>query len=157
MPASGSLPGLPFGISQLHVYELRQRNATGICIRAVTTTLGGGQAILFLCQYPHQSTGVAARMASLATAFTWRPLSMRPRMATDREKEWALKASRFIKAEVKRAGIAYAELARRLNEHGLEETEGGIAAKLARGSFAVTFWLACLTVLGIATIALEDL
>jgi hypothetical protein len=78
-------------------------------------------------------------------------------MMTEREKEWALKASRFIKAEVKRAGITYAELARRLNEHGLEETEGGIAAKLARGSFAVTFWLACLAVLELKETTLADL
>jgi hypothetical protein len=76
---------------------------------------------------------------------------------TDREKEWALKASRFIKAEVKRAGITYAELAKRLNEHGMEETEGSIGAKLARGTFAVTFWLACLAVLELGETTLEDL
>ena len=43
---------------------------------------------------------------------------------TDREREWAQRVSRFIKAELKRVGVSYKELARRLNEHGLEETEG---------------------------------
>lgn len=76
---------------------------------------------------------------------------------TEREKEWAGKASRFIKAELKRAGLTYAELAERLNKHGLEETEGSVGAKLARGTFSATFLLACLAVLGIATLALEDL
>lgn len=76
---------------------------------------------------------------------------------TEREKEWATKASRFLKAELKRAGITYAQLADRLNEHGMEETEGSVGAKLARGTFAVTFFLACLAVLGLTGVDLADL
>jgi urease accessory protein UreF len=76
---------------------------------------------------------------------------------TDREKEWAGKASRFIKAEVKRAGIGYRELADRLNKHGLQETEDSIASKLARGTFAVTFFLATLNALELEGVRLEDL
>jgi len=74
-----------------------------------------------------------------------------------KEKEYADKVRRFLKAELKRADVSYAELARRLNEHGLEETEVGIASKLARGTFSATFLLACLAVLGIAALALADL
>ena len=76
---------------------------------------------------------------------------------TEREKEWAVRASRFIKAELKRAGVGYKELARRLNEHGLQETEDLISAKLARGSFAVTFFLAVLAVLELEVVRLEDI
>lgn len=76
---------------------------------------------------------------------------------TEREKEWALKASRYIKAELKRAGITYAELAEKLNAHGMEETEGSVGAKLARGTFSVTFFLAVLTVLGIEAVTLAAL
>jgi len=76
---------------------------------------------------------------------------------TDKEKEWAGKVSRFIKAELKRAGISYKELARRLNEHGLQETEDSITSKLGRGTFAVTFLLATLTVLEMEGVRLEDL
>jgi hypothetical protein len=77
---------------------------------------------------------------------------------SDREREWADRARRFIKAELKRADVTYAELAKRLREHGIDgETEGSVTAKLARGTFSVTFFLACLAVLGIATLALEDL
>lgn len=79
-------------------------------------------------------------------------------MATlDREKEWGIKASRFLKAELKRAGIGYKELAERLNAHGLEETETAIAGKLSRGTFAVSFFLACLHVLELEGVALADL
>jgi len=76
---------------------------------------------------------------------------------TEREKEWADKASRFIKAELKRAGITYAQLAEKLNEHGLQETEGGVGAKLARGTFSATWLLAVLAVLGITALVLADL
>jgi len=76
---------------------------------------------------------------------------------TDREKEWAGKASRFIKAETKRAGIGYKELAERLNKHGLQETEDSISSKLARGTFSVTFFLAVLTVLEIEALQIADL
>jgi len=76
---------------------------------------------------------------------------------TDKEKEWGDKASRFLKAELKRAKIGYKELAQRLNAHGLEETETSITGKLARGAFAVSFFLACLTVLEISGVSLEDL
>jgi DNA (cytosine-5)-methyltransferase 1 len=76
---------------------------------------------------------------------------------TEREKEWADKATRFIKAELKRAGIGYRELTERLNAHGMEETEGGIAAKLARGSFSATFLLAVLAVLELEGVTLSDL
>jgi hypothetical protein len=76
---------------------------------------------------------------------------------TDREKEWGNKASRFLKAELKRAGLGYKELAERLNKHGLEETETSITGKLARGSFATSFFLACLAALELDGVRLEDI
>jgi hypothetical protein len=76
---------------------------------------------------------------------------------TDKEREWGAKASRFIKAELKRADIGYKELAERLNVHGLEETETSITGKLARGTFAASFFLACLTVLERDGVKLEEI
>lgn len=76
---------------------------------------------------------------------------------TPREKEWASKTSRFLKAELKRADVGYKELADRLKAHGLEETEAGIASKLSRGTFSATFMLACLAVLELEGVMLEDL
>ena len=76
---------------------------------------------------------------------------------TEREKEWGGKASRFLKAELKRAGVGYKELTERLNRHGLQETETSITGKLARGTFAASFFLACLTVLEMEGVRLDDL
>lgn len=74
-----------------------------------------------------------------------------------REKEWAARARRYVKAELKRAEVSYAELARRLKEHGLEETESSITAKLNRGTFAATFFLATMKAIGRENVNLADL
>ena len=73
-----------------------------------------------------------------------------------REREWADRARRYVKAELKRAEVSYAELARRLKNHGLEETEASITAKLNRGTFAATFFLATMKVIGRETVNLDE-
>ena len=74
------------------------------------------------------------------------------------EQELAERASRFLKAELKRADVTYEELAQRLKKHGLpNETQDSIKAKLKRGTFAATFLLACLAALELEGIDLEDL
>jgi hypothetical protein len=74
------------------------------------------------------------------------------------EDEIAERVSRFIKAELKRADVTYEELAKRLKKHGLpDETADSIKAKLKRGTFAATFFLACLAALELGGVALEDI
>lgn len=74
------------------------------------------------------------------------------------EQAWADRARRFLKAEMKRAEVTYAELAKRLSEkHGLDETENSVTSKLARGTFPATFFLATLDVLGLERVELDSL
>ena len=73
------------------------------------------------------------------------------------EKELAGRVARFLKAEMKRAGVTYAELAKRLEALGLHETEASITSKLARGTFAATFMLAVLAALELEGLRLADL
>jgi hypothetical protein len=74
------------------------------------------------------------------------------------EAELAERASRFLKAELKRAGVTYEQLAERLKEHGLPgESENSIKAKLKRGTFAATFFLACLAALELGHVALDEI
>jgi Domain of unknown function (DUF6471) len=75
----------------------------------------------------------------------------------DKEREYADRLRRFLKAELKRAEVSYKELADRLTAHGLAETESGIASKMARGTFSATFLIACLAVLDLNGIRLEDI
>jgi hypothetical protein len=74
------------------------------------------------------------------------------------EAEIAERVARFIKAELKRAGVTYDELAERLKEHGLDaETRHSIAAKLKRGTFSATFLLAVMAAIGREHVSLADL
>jgi len=49
------------------------------------------------------------------------------------------------------------ELAERLKEHGLEETEASITAKLNRGTFGVIFFLATMQAIGRNNIKVEGI
>ena len=74
------------------------------------------------------------------------------------EKELAARASRFLKAELKRADMTYAQLAEKLKEHGINsETEASIKSKLARGTFAATFLIGVIAALELEGVRLEDL
>ena len=74
------------------------------------------------------------------------------------EAELAERASRFLKAELKRADMTYEELALKLKAHGLPgETLDSIKSKLKRGTFAATFFLAVIAALELEGVRLEDI
>ncbi len=69
--------------------------------------------------------------------------------------EWANLAKRILKSELKRADVGYAELAKRLTEMGLSETEGSITVKINRGGFPAWFLFAVMRAIGAHTLRLE--
>lgn len=74
------------------------------------------------------------------------------------EEEWAERAAAFLKHKLKDCEVTYAELAARLKRHGFKgETEASITNKLARGTFAATWFLACLAALELDGVALEEI
>jgi hypothetical protein len=54
-------------------------------------------------------------------------------------------------------GYHLCRLAKRLKKHGLKETEAGITMKLKRGTFAATFFLACLAAMELEGVVLEEI
>jgi len=76
--------------------------------------------------------------------------------AEPENRQWTDRVRRYVKAELKREEVGYAELARRLKNQGLEETEASITAKLNRGTFAATFFLATMKAIGREQISLTD-
>jgi hypothetical protein len=72
------------------------------------------------------------------------------------EQEWGERAARFLKGELKKADMTYEDLAKKLKKHGLTESKISIASKLSRGTFAATFFLACLAAMEIEGLRLED-
>ncbi|MDZ4775624.1 MAG: DUF6471 domain-containing protein [Alphaproteobacteria bacterium] len=74
------------------------------------------------------------------------------------EAEIAERAARFLKAELKRAGVTYEALVELLKEHGHpEETVASVKNKLARGTFPATFFLATVAALGISNVDMETI
>ncbi len=69
--------------------------------------------------------------------------------------EWANHAKRQLKAELKRADVSYAELARRLTEIGLPESEGSVTVKINRGAFPAWFLFAVMKAIGVQTLRLD--
>jgi virulence-associated protein VapD len=73
------------------------------------------------------------------------------------EKEWAERAARHLKAELKRADLTYDQLAEKLKKHGFKETKASIANKLARSTLTAAFFLACLAAMELEGVILEDI
>lgn len=74
----------------------------------------------------------------------------------DARDEWAERAKRMLKAELKLAGVGYDELARRLSEMGLHETVGSITVKVNRGAFPAWFMLAVMKAIGSRGLRFND-
>jgi virulence-associated protein VapD len=73
------------------------------------------------------------------------------------EQEWAERAARHVKAELKRANLTYEDLADRMKKHGFKETKASIASKLSRATLPAHFFLAALVAIGCASVTLEDI
>lgn len=68
---------------------------------------------------------------------------------------WENKVKGLLKAELKRKGVTYQELAAKLAAVGVSETPENIANKISRGKFSAVFLLQCLSVIGAVTIRLD--
>lgn len=72
-----------------------------------------------------------------------------------REDVWAERAKNLLKAELKRRGVGYRELAEKLTAQGTPETERNLANKISRGGFTAAFLIQCLTAIGSNTLRLD--
>lgn len=70
--------------------------------------------------------------------------------------DWPKKVKGILKAELKRRHVGYRELAEKLGEAGIEESERNIANKIARGSFTAVFFVQCLRAIGCHTVHLDE-
>lgn len=70
--------------------------------------------------------------------------------------DWTARAKNLLKAELKRRGVSYRELAEKLTAMGIPESERNIANKISRGGFTGAFMLQCLAAVGATTIRLDD-
>lgn len=78
-----------------------------------------------------------------------------PKMSAQPYEAWEHAAKELIEAEMLRRGIRYKQLARLLNDIGIEESPEQINRKVTRKRFSAAFLLACLRAMGVKTISLE--
>lgn len=60
------------------------------------------------------------------------------------------RAKNLLRAELKRNGLGYKELADRLSGLGVTENDRNLANKISRGSFTAAFFLACMEAIGVS-------
>lgn len=73
-----------------------------------------------------------------------------------REDVWAERARNLLKAELKRKGVGYRELAEKLTAMGTPESERNLANKISRGGFTAAFFLQALEAAGCKTVRVSD-
>jgi hypothetical protein len=68
--------------------------------------------------------------------------------------EYETRAKNLLKAELKRKGVTYAQLAERLAAMDIHETERNLNNKISRGGFSAAFLLQCLSAIGTTEVRL---
>ena len=69
--------------------------------------------------------------------------------------EYETKAKNLLKAELKRKGVTYAQLAEKLTEIGVHENERNLNNKISRGGFTAAFLIQCLDAIGSSSLRLD--
>ncbi len=70
--------------------------------------------------------------------------------------EWQARVKNILKAELKRKNVGYRQLAERLEEIGIHESERNINNKISRGGFTAVFFMQCLMAIGVKELRLAD-
>lgn len=68
--------------------------------------------------------------------------------------EFETRAKNLLKAELKRKGVTYAQLAEKLGAIGVQENERNLNNKISRGGFTAAFLLQCLEAIGVSDLRL---
>lgn len=69
--------------------------------------------------------------------------------------EYETRAKNLLKAELKRRGLTYKQLAEKLAEIGVAETERNLNNKVSRGGFTAAFLLQVLAAIGAKELRLD--
>ncbi|TCM80960.1 DUF6471 domain-containing protein [Rhodovulum steppense] len=79
---------------------------------------------------------------------------MAPRKTDPVNVEYEAKAKNLLKAELKRKGVTYAQLAELLSGRGVQENERNLNNKISRGGFSAAFLILCLESIGCSDLRL---
>jgi hypothetical protein len=71
------------------------------------------------------------------------------------ERDWTAHVKGILKAELKRKGISYIELAQKLHAIGVKDNDANIRVKISRGGFTAVFFVQCLEAIGCHAVHLD--
>ncbi len=77
------------------------------------------------------------------------------RMAAKR-KDWKALVKGLLKAELARRDLSYAQLAEKLNDIGVTDSERNISNKISRGTFTAIFFVQCMQAIGCQTLHIRE-
>jgi len=78
-------------------------------------------------------------------------------MAKAKSKDWQALVKGILKGELKRRNLSYADLAQKLGDIGVKDSERNISNKISRGTFTAVFFFQCMEAIGCHTIHLNNL
>lgn len=73
-----------------------------------------------------------------------------------KSRDWQARVKGLLKAELKRRGLSYRDLAEHLAAIGVKAEERNISNKIGRGSFTAVFFVQCMEAIGCKVIHLDD-
>ena len=73
------------------------------------------------------------------------------------ERDGAAEVKGMLRAELKRRGLTYQDLADKLAEVGVRETETNLRTKISRGTFTAVFFVQCLKAIGCTSLRLDEI
>ena len=76
-------------------------------------------------------------------------------MADVVDKQWEDRVKTLLKVELKRQNVTYAELAGKLADIGVMDSEPNIRNKISRGKFTAVFLIQRLTAIGVSDLRLD--
>jgi hypothetical protein len=68
---------------------------------------------------------------------------------------WGKRSSGLLKAELKKQDLSYADLSNALKNIGIKKTTNNLAVTINRGAFSLSFFLQCMSVIGVGKIYLD--
>jgi hypothetical protein len=71
------------------------------------------------------------------------------------DKEWQDRVKGILKAELKRRNVSYKQLADKLADLGVTDTEANIKNKISRGGFTAVFFIQVLIAIGCRNLFLD--
>lgn len=71
------------------------------------------------------------------------------------DRDWTTYTKNLLKAELKRKGVSYRDLAERLTAIGAPDSERNLANKISRGGFTAAFFVQVMAAIGVKELRLD--